>query len=72
VQCEFVIGSQAPLARVPFAAGAPVSTTEIASDDLIPSLLVTSDVLVTGWFAADARAFSLARRSSWSATERSA
>jgi threonine dehydrogenase-like Zn-dependent dehydrogenase len=34
--------------------GAPVATTEAASDDLIPSLLVTSDVLVTGWYAADA------------------
>ena len=29
-------------------------TRGVPSDDLIPSLLTTSDVLGTGWFAADA------------------
>jgi threonine dehydrogenase-like Zn-dependent dehydrogenase len=34
--------------------GTLVPTTELPSDDLLPSLLTTSDVLGTGWFAADA------------------
>ena len=44
----------APLARVPLADGTLVATAEIRSDDLIHSLLATSDVLGTGWYAADA------------------
>ncbi len=51
---EFVGGAQAPLLRVPLADGTLVATPEVPSDDLIPSLLATSDVLGTGWFAADA------------------
>jgi threonine dehydrogenase-like Zn-dependent dehydrogenase len=51
---EFMTGAQAPIARVPLADGTLVATTELPSDDLIPSLLATSDVLGTGWFAADA------------------
>src|SRR3974390_2728762 len=51
---EFVGGAQAPYLRVPLADGTLVATPEIPSDDLIPSLLATSDVLGTGWFAADA------------------
>ena len=47
-------GAQAPLLRVPLADGTLVATTELPSDDLIPSLLAASDVLGTGWFAADA------------------
>ena len=47
-------GAQAPLARVPLADGTLVATAEMATDDLIPSLLATSDVLCTGWYAADA------------------
>ena len=47
-------GAQAPYARVPFADGTLVSTSELPSNDLLPSLLATSDVLGTGWFAADA------------------
>ena len=51
---EFMTGAQAPIARVPWADGTLVATPELPSDDLIPSLLATSDVLGTGWFAADA------------------
>jgi len=47
-------GAQAPIARVPLADGTLVATPELPSDDVIPSLLTTSDVLGTGWFAADA------------------
>jgi threonine dehydrogenase-like Zn-dependent dehydrogenase len=53
-QREFMTGAQAPLARVPLADGTLVATAEMPSDDLIPSLLATSDVLGTGWYAADA------------------
>jgi hypothetical protein len=38
----------------PLADGTLVATGEIPADDLIPSLLATSDVLGTGWYAADA------------------
>lgn len=51
---EFVGGAQAPILRVPLADGTLVATPEVPSDDLIPSLLSSSDVLGTGWFAADA------------------
>src|SRR5947209_14758570 len=51
---EFVGGAQAPLLRVPLADGTLVATPEVPPDHLIPSLLATSDVLGTGWFAADA------------------
>ena len=54
VQREWMVGAQAPVARVPLADGTLVPTTEIPSEDLIPSLLAASDVLGTGWFAADA------------------
>ena len=54
VQREFMTGAQAPLARVPLADGTLVATAEVPPDDLIPSLLATSDVLGTGWYAADA------------------
>jgi threonine dehydrogenase-like Zn-dependent dehydrogenase len=47
-------GAQAPLARVPLADGTLVATAEVPDDDLIPSLLATSDVFGTGWYAADA------------------
>ena len=48
------LGAQAPYLRVPLADGTLVATPEIPSADLIPSLLAASDVLGTGWFAADA------------------
>jgi threonine dehydrogenase-like Zn-dependent dehydrogenase len=51
---EFVGGAQAPMLRVPLADGTLVATPDVPSDDLIPSLLSASDVLGTGWFAADA------------------
>src|SRR5258707_3999070 len=51
---ELVGGAQAPLLRVPLADGTLVATPRIPSDDLIPSLLTLSDVMGTGWFAADA------------------
>ena len=53
-QREFMTGAQAPLARVPLADGTLVATAELPPDDLIASLLATSDVLGTGWYAADA------------------
>lgn len=53
-QCEFMSGAQAPYARVPLADGTLVQTAEMPADDLIPSLLAASDVLGTGWYAADA------------------
>src|SRR4030088_2171636 len=46
--------AQAPVLRVPLADGTLVPTPGVPSDDLLPSLLTTSDVLGTGWFAADA------------------
>lgn len=54
VQREFMLRAQAPLLRVPLADGTLVRTPGMPSDDLVPSLLTTSDVLGTGWFAADA------------------
>ena len=53
-QREFMSGAQAPLARVPLADGTLVATSDIPADDLIPDLLAASDVLGTGWYAADA------------------
>jgi threonine dehydrogenase-like Zn-dependent dehydrogenase len=53
-QREFMTGAQAPRARVPLADGTLVATPQLPPDDLIPSLLATSDVLGTGWYAADA------------------
>jgi threonine dehydrogenase-like Zn-dependent dehydrogenase len=54
MQREFMLRAQAPYLRVPLADGTLVATRGIPSDDLVPSLLTTSDVLGTGWFAADA------------------
>jgi threonine dehydrogenase-like Zn-dependent dehydrogenase len=51
---EFITRAQAPLLRVPLADGTLVPTPGVPSDGLVPSLLTTSDVLGTGWFAADA------------------
>src|SRR5437763_812716 len=47
-------GAQAPYLRVPLADGTVVATPDLPSDDLVASLLAASDVLGTGWFAADA------------------
>lgn len=54
VQREFMSGAQASLLRVPLADGTLVPTPGLPSEDLIPSLLTLSDVMGTGWFAADA------------------
>jgi threonine dehydrogenase-like Zn-dependent dehydrogenase len=54
VHKEFVGGAQAQRLRVPLADGTLVPTPDVPSDDLIPSLLALSDVMGTGWFAADA------------------
>src|SRR4051812_19322970 len=54
VQREWMTRAQAPFLRVPLADGTLVPTPGMPSDDLVPSLLATSDVLGTGWFAADA------------------
>jgi threonine dehydrogenase-like Zn-dependent dehydrogenase len=51
---EFVSTAQAPLVRIPLADGPLVATPDIPSDDLIPDLVTLSDVMGTGWFAADA------------------
>lgn len=51
---ELVGGAQAPLLRVPLADGTLVATADVPSEDLIPCLLTLSDVMGTGWFAADA------------------
>src|SRR5260370_25443353 len=53
-QREFVGGAQAPLLRVPLADGTLVPTPGVPAREMIPNLLATSDVLGTGWFAADA------------------
>jgi threonine dehydrogenase-like Zn-dependent dehydrogenase len=51
---QVVGGAQAPVLRVPLADGTLVATREVPATDLIPSMLAASDVLGTGWFAADA------------------
>jgi threonine dehydrogenase-like Zn-dependent dehydrogenase len=51
---EPVVGAQTSLLRVPLADGTLVATPDVPSEDLIPSLLTLSDVMGTGWFAADA------------------
>ncbi|NLG45800.1 zinc-dependent alcohol dehydrogenase family protein [Gordonia sp. (in: high G+C Gram-positive bacteria)] len=48
------IGTQAEYARIPWADGTLVATPAAPEDDLLPSYLAASDVLGTGWFAADA------------------
>ncbi|MET0987235.1 MAG: zinc-dependent alcohol dehydrogenase family protein [Steroidobacteraceae bacterium] len=51
---ELVGGAQAPFLRVPLADGTLVGTPDIPAGDMIPTLLTLSDVMGTGWFAADA------------------
>lgn len=51
---EFFSTAQAELVRVPHADGTLVALSEMPDASLIPSLLAASDVLGTGWFAADA------------------
>ena len=54
VEREFMSRAQAPVLRVPHADGTLVPTPGMPPADLLPSLLTISDVLGTGWFAADA------------------
>src|SRR6266581_1627355 len=54
IQREFMSGAQAPFLRVPLADGTLVATSDLPPKELIPSLLATSDVGGTSWFAADA------------------
>lgn len=54
VHREFMSRAQAPFLRVPQADGTLVPTPGAPPADLLPSLLSASDVLGTGWFAADA------------------
>ena len=51
---EFVGDAQAPYLRVPLADGTLVATQDVRSSDPVPSMLTVSDVMGTGWFAADA------------------
>ena len=48
---QATVGTRVDVAHL---AGTLVATAEMPADDLIPSLLAVSDVLGTGWFAADA------------------
>ncbi|MFI6310274.1 zinc-dependent alcohol dehydrogenase family protein [Nocardia fusca] len=57
IHAEFVaqtVGTQAEKARIPHADGTLVATPGHPDDDLVPALLAASDVLGTGWYAADA------------------
>jgi len=49
-----VTGAQAPRLRVPLAGGTLVAIGERPDPDQMPSMLALSDVMGTGWFAADA------------------
>lgn len=55
VHAQFVaeIGTQAERARIPLADGTLVKTPGMPSEEMYPALLAASDVLGTGWFAAD-------------------
>jgi threonine dehydrogenase-like Zn-dependent dehydrogenase len=53
-RAEFVGTAQAPLLRGPLADGTLVATPDVPSGEMVPSLLALSDVMGTGWFAADA------------------
>src|SRR5205807_1520446 len=53
-RAEFIGTAQAPLLRVPLADGTLVTTPDVPSGEMVPSLLALSDVMGTGWFAADA------------------
>src|SRR3954451_3326074 len=53
-QRQPVAGAQAPRLRVPLADGTLVPTRDMPQSDMIASLLALSDVMGTGWFAAEA------------------
>ena len=54
VHREFVGGAQSPLLRVPLADGTLVAAGETPAEDRLPDFLALSDVMGTGWFAAEA------------------
>ena len=49
-----VVGAQAPFVRVPLADGTLVASRDVPDARMLPSLLTLSDVMGTGWFAAEA------------------
>ena len=51
---QYIVGAQAPRLRVPLADGTLVPTDDVPPVEVIPSMLALSDVMGTGWFAADA------------------
>ena len=51
---QYIAGAQAPTLRVPLADGTLVPTREVPTSGLTASFLALSDVMGTGWFAADA------------------
>jgi len=51
---EWISTAQAPQLRVPLADGTLVATPDVPPDEMLPSMLALSDVMGTGWFAADA------------------
>lgn len=53
-QREWVSRAQAPYMRVALADGTLVPTSDLPPNTMLPNLLAASDVLGTGWFAADA------------------
>ncbi|MDC2959543.1 zinc-dependent alcohol dehydrogenase family protein [Streptomyces sp. NPDC001260] len=51
---EFMSTCQADYVRIPNAQGTLVATDQVPGEELWPSLLAVSDVMGTGWWAADA------------------
>ncbi|MFF6829533.1 zinc-binding dehydrogenase [Streptomyces longwoodensis] len=51
---EFMSTCQAEYVRIPNSQGTLVATDDVPSEELWPSLLAVSDVMGTGWWAADA------------------
>ena len=51
---EFVGGAQAPYCACRLRTAPSSRTPDVPPDDLVPGLLALSDVMGTGWFAADA------------------
>ncbi|WP_327267272.1 zinc-dependent alcohol dehydrogenase family protein [Streptomyces sp. NBC_01218] len=51
---EFMSTCQAEYVRIPHAQGTLVATGEVPGEELWPGLLAVSDVMGTGWWAADA------------------
>ncbi|MEU8465807.1 zinc-dependent alcohol dehydrogenase family protein [Streptomyces sp. NPDC029003] len=51
---EFMSTCQAEYVRIPHAAGTLVALDEVPGEELWPGLLANSDVMGTGWWAADA------------------